>query len=67
MCFLIAFKAVVFIIICGALLGGIVAGVAYLIQKANGYLGIGLAVGLGMSSLALLVLFAAWAARNLLH
>lgn len=67
MSFFIAFKAVAFIIACGALLGCIVAGIAYLIQKAEGYIGIGIAVGLGMSSLALLVVVAAWAARNLLH
>ncbi len=65
--FLIALKAVTFILACGALLGCIVAGIAYLIQKADGYIGVGLAVGLGMSSLALLVIGAAWAAQNLLH
>lgn len=65
--FLIALKAVAFVLACGALLGCIVAGIAYLIQKAEGYIGIGLAVGLGMSSLALLVIGAAWAAQNLLH
>lgn len=65
--FLITLKAVAFILACGALLGCIVAGIAYLIQKADGYIGIGLAVGLGMSSLALLVIGAAWAAQNLLH
>jgi len=60
-------KAVAFVLACGALLGCIVAGIAYLIQKAEGYIGVGLAVGLGMSSLALLVIGAAWAAQNLLH
>lgn len=65
--FLIALKAVAFVLACGALLGCIVAGIAYLIQKADGYIGVGLAVGLGMSSLALLVIGAAWAAQNLLH
>ena len=65
--FLITLKAVAFILACGALLGCIVAGIAYLIQKADGYIGIWLAVGLGMSSLALLVIGAAWAAQNLLH
>lgn len=65
--FLIALKAVAFVLACGALLGCIVAGIAYLIQKADGYIEVGLAVGLGMSSLALLVIGAAWAAQNLLH
>lgn len=65
--FLITLKAVAFVLACGALLGCIVAGIAYLIQKADGYIGVGLAVGLGMSSLALLVIGAAWAAQNLLH
>lgn len=65
--FLITLKAVAFVLACGALLGCIVAGIAYLVQKADGYIGVGLAVGLGMSSLALLVIEAAWAAQNLLH
>lgn len=65
--FLITLKAVAFVLACGALLGCIVAGIAYLVQKADGYIGVGLAVGLGMSSLALLVIGAAWAAQNLLH
>lgn len=65
--FLITLKAVALVLACGALLGCIVAGIAYLIQKADGYIGVGLAVGLGMSSLALLVIGAAWAAQNLLH
>lgn len=65
--FLIAVKAIAFIVAMGSLLGCIVAGIAYLIQRANSYFAIGFIIGGGISALGLLGLFAAWVARALLH